>query len=238
MKKESRFNKNSVSVKKLFKKVAFSYDLQNSILSMRMDIAWRKRLATILKIPADGLVLDAATGTAEVALEIKKQHPGSKVVGLDFTPSMLEIGIKKLRGGGGKESIIFSAGDVCYLPFKDNLFDAVTISFGIRNIENRKRGIMEFGRVLKPGGQLLIMEFGYPDNILLKLLYSFYFRYIMPPLGNIISMTPGAYNYLVESVDDFPPPEDFLGELASAGFNKLEINYLTFGIARIYKGIK
>lgn len=238
MKKENRFRKSSPSVKRLFEKVAFSYDLQNSVLSMRRDIAWRKRLATMLDIPPDGIVLDAATGTAEVALDILRQHPKSRVVGLDFSPSMLEIGIKKIRTMGDNGNIVLSAGDICDMPFKDNFFDAATISFGIRNVDNRKRGIMEFYRVLKPGGQLVIMEFAYPDNRFMRLFYSFYFRYIMPPLGNIISMTPGAYNYLVESVDGFPSPEDFLGELASAGFRKLELYDLTFGIARIYKGIK
>ena len=238
MKKGNRFEKSSRSVRKLFDKVAFSYDLQNSVLSMGRDIAWRKRLAGILDIPSGGIILDAATGTAEVALEISKQHPGCKIVGLDFSPSMLELGINKIRSARGKERVILSAGDICHLPFMDDMFDAVTISFGIRNVADRKKGIMEFNRVLKPGGHLFIMEFAYPDSRALKPLYSFYFRYIMPPLGNLIAMTPGAYNYLVETVDGFPSPDDFIRELASLGFKQLEIFDLTFGIARIYKGIK
>lgn len=238
MKKENTLNKKSKNIKSLFNKVAFSYDLQNSVLSAGRDIAWRKKLAAILDIPSDGLILDAATGTAEIALEISRRYPESIVVGLDFSISMLEKGIKKAHTAQGKERLILSAGDIHHLPFKDDLFDAVTISFGIRNVENRNKGIREFHRVLKPGGQLLIMEFAYPDNRFLKLLYSFYFRYIMPPLGNIISMTPGAYNYLVDSVDDFPSPDGFIRELTSSGFNKLGIYDLTFGIARIYKGIK
>lgn len=232
------FKKNSANIKTLFDKVAFSYDLQNSILSMGRDIAWRKKLATAIDIPSNGLILDAATGTAEVALEIGKKHPGSTVAGLDFSLSMLERGNKKTRDVHGKGRIILSAGDICHLPFKDSLFDAVTISFGIRNVENRKKGIMEFHRVLKSGGQLLIMEFAYPENRFLKLLYTVYFRYIMPPLGNIISMTPGAYNYLVDSVEGFPSPEGFKNELASYGFFNLSIYDLTFGIARLYKGTK
>ncbi len=238
MKKKNILKKSGKNIKALFDKIAFSYDLQNSVLSMGRDIAWRKKLGNLLDTSTDGLILDAATGTAEVALEINRKHPGTKIVGLDFSPSMLGIGIKKIRSAGRMESIMLSAGDVCRLPFKDNMFDAVTISFGIRNVDNRNRGIMEFHRVLKPGGHLLIMEFSYPDNRYLKPLYSFYFRYIMPPLGNIISMTPGAYNYLVASVDDFPSPEGLIGELTSSGFNKPEIYDLTFGIARIYKAIK
>ena len=238
MKNEKRFEKSSLSVKKLFEKVAFSYDLQNSVLSMGCDIAWRKKLAEMLEIPFNGLILDAATGTAEVALSIERRHPESRIIGLDFSPSMLEIGNKKIMSAGRTKNVILSAGDICNLPFKDSLFDAVTISFGIRNVDNRPKGIMEFYRVLKPGGKLYIMEFAYPDNRFMKSLYSFYFRHILPPVGNFIARTPGAYNYLVESVDGFPAPEKFTGELASAGFGKLEVYDLTFGIARIYRGVK
>lgn len=238
MKTEKYFEKNTYSVKKLFEKVAFSYDLQNSVLSMGRDIAWRKKLSAILDIPPEGLILDAATGTAEVAMEIKRQHPESKIIGVDFSPSMLKIGLNKLKTTSIKDSMLLSAGDICNLPFGDSLFDAVTISFGIRNVDNRPKGIMEFYRVLKPGGKLYIMEFAYPDNRFIKTFYSFYFRYILPPVGNFIARTPGAYDYLVESVDGFPSPEIFSEELASAGFGNLEIYDLTFGISRIYRGIK
>lgn len=238
MKREKRFEKSSPSVKTLFEKVAFSYDLQNSILSMGRDIAWRKRLAAILDIPSDGLVLDAATGTAEVALEIKKQHPESRIIGIDFSPSMLEIGVKKIGSSGRINSMLLAAADICTLPFEDNRFDAITISFGIRNVENRPKGIDEFYRVLKPGGKLYVMEFAYPDSRFMRHMYSFYFRYILPPVGNFIARTPGAYDYLVESVDGFPSPEDFTAELAGAGFERTKIHDLTFGIARIYRGIK
>jgi demethylmenaquinone methyltransferase/2-methoxy-6-polyprenyl-1,4-benzoquinol methylase len=238
MKKENQFKKNSHSVKKLFERVAFSYDLQNSVLSLGRDIAWRKKLASIIEIPAGGRILDAATGTAEVALEINKKHPGCRITGLDFSPSMLEIGFNKIKSNGRTDSIFLSAGDICNLPFEDKLFDAVTISFGIRNVENRQKGIIEFYRVLKPGGKLFIMEFAYPENRFMKYLYSFYFRYILPPVGNFIAQTSGAYDYLVESVDGFPTPENFVKELSSTGFRDLKINDLTFGIARIYRGIK
>jgi len=236
--KEKRFVKTNPSVKKLFEKVAFSYDTQNSVLSMGMDILWRKKLAAILEIPPAGLVLDAATGTAEVALEINRQHPESRIIGIDFSPSMLEEGINKLRYARRSNSIFLSAGDICNLPFKDNLFDAITISFGIRNVDDRPKGIMEFSRVLKSGGKLNIMEFAYPENRFMKSLYSFYFRYIMPPVGNFIAKTPGAYDYLVESVDGFPEPGKFMEELSFAGFKDLKIHDLTFGIARIYRGTK
>ncbi len=237
MKKKKQFEKSTYSVKKLFEKVAFSYDLQNSVLSMGMDIAWRKKLAAILDVPSDGLVLDAATGTAEVALEIKKQHPGNRIIGIDFSPSMLEIGVKKIRAAG-TEGMLLSAADICNLPFEDNRFHAITISFGIRNVENRPKGIMEFYRVLRPGGLLYVMEFAYPDNRFIKSLYSFYFRNILPPVGNFIARTPGSYDYLVESVDGFPSPENFMGELSLAGFKKIEVFNLTFGIARIYRGVR
>ena len=236
MKAEKHFEKSTWSVKKLFEKVAFSYDLQNSVLSMGMDISWRKKLATIIDVPPGGLILDAATGTAEVAIEIYRQHPESRIIGIDFSPYMLSIGLKKTEAANMWKNIILSVGDICSLPLNDNIFDAITISFGIRNVENRKKGIMEFHRVLKPEGKLYIMEFAYPDNRLMKYLYSFYFRNIMPPIGNFIAKTPGAY--LVESVDGFPAPERFMDELSAAGFKKLSMQNLTFGISRIYRGIK
>jgi demethylmenaquinone methyltransferase / 2-methoxy-6-polyprenyl-1,4-benzoquinol methylase len=238
MKTEKQFEKSTYSVKKLFEKVAFSYDLQNSVLSMGRDIAWRKMLAAILDIPSDGLILDAATGTAEVTIEINRQHPETRILGVDFSPSMLEVGIKKIRATNRMNSMLLTAGDICNLPFDNNLFDAITIAFGIRNVEDRPKGIMEFYRVLKSGGKLYIMEFAYPDNRFMKFLYSFYFRYILPPVGNFIAKTPGSYDYLVESVDGFPSPEKFTMELSLAGFKDVEIFNLTFGIARIYRGIK
>lgn len=228
----------SFNIKKLFERIAFSYDMQNSILSMRRDISWRKKLANALQTQGDALILDAATGTAEVAIEICRRRPRARVVGLDFSPQMLKIGLKKTRSRNLAGRIRLSLGDCRHLPLKNDSFDAVTIAFGIRNIADRHLVLTEFRRVLKPGGQLFVMEFDYPDDPLLNIFYRFYFDHILPPLGNWLSGTPHAYTYLVESVKAFPDAKAFLGELASAGFDRLKTWKLTYGITKIYNGTK
>jgi demethylmenaquinone methyltransferase/2-methoxy-6-polyprenyl-1,4-benzoquinol methylase len=228
----------SLNIKRLFERIAFSYDLQNSVLSLRRDVSWRKNLAHAIQSHCDALILDAATGTAEVAMEICRGRPHARVVGVDFSPQMLKIGLKKTKARKLESRIGFSLGDCRHLPLKNDSFDAVTIAFGIRNIEDRHLVLAEFRRVLKPGGQLFVMEFDYPDDPLLSILYRFYFDHILPPLGNWLSRTSYAYTYLVESVKAFPDSKAFLGELASAGFDRLKTWKLTYGIAKIYCGTK
>ena len=225
-------------VKKMFETIAFSYDFQNSFLSMRRDSYWRRVLAQSLRLKDEALVLDMATGTGEVAIEICKHHPSAKVVGVDFSPKMLSIGQEKVRDRGFDRDIHLSLGDGRQLPVKSGNFDAATIAFGIRNIEERDQALAEFNRVLKPGGQLLIMEFDIPDDAVLGTMYRLYFDYIMPPLGNLLSRTNYAYSYLATSVHGFPSANDFLEEIGRAGFTSLGIKKLTYGIAKIFRGVK
>jgi demethylmenaquinone methyltransferase/2-methoxy-6-polyprenyl-1,4-benzoquinol methylase len=179
-----------------------------------------------------------ATGTAEIAIEICRQTPSARVIGVDFSPRMLALGAKKLKKRGLENCICFSIGDARTLPFEKDCFDAVTMGFGIRNIQERKQVLAEFSRVLRPGGHLLIMEFDYPDNRLMRMLYRFYFHRIFPPVGNWLSKTDYAYSYLVDSVRAFPRPREFLKEMEDGGFKHLEVKNLTWGIARIYSGKK
>ncbi|MBW2581370.1 MAG: ubiquinone/menaquinone biosynthesis methyltransferase, partial [Deltaproteobacteria bacterium] len=186
-------------VKRMFETIAFSYDLQNSFLSLRRDSYWRRAMALCLKFPGEALVLDMATGTAEVAVEICKYHPQAKVVGVDFSPKMLKMGRRKVRSRRLDNRIHLSLGDGRQLPVKDGYFDAATIAFGIRNIQEREQALAEFHRVLKPGGQLLVMEFDIPDDLVLGTIYRLYFDFILPPLGNLLSRTNYAYSYLADS---------------------------------------
>lgn len=225
-------------IRRMFEDIAFSYDLQNSILSLRRDVAWRKVLVRSLRVPSNCMILDAATGTAEVTLEMCTQRPGVTVVGTDISLRMLAIGRRKVQERRMENRIHLNLSDCRRLPFQEASFAAVSIAFGIRNIDERMEVLREFLRVLKPGGQLLIMEFGYPDDRLLRMLYELYFNHVLPPLGNRLSRTDYAYSYLVESVQSFPGQEAFLGEIAEAGFAELDVRKLTFGIARIYSGIK
>jgi len=226
------------AVRAMFDTIASSYDFQNSFLSLRRDSHWRKVLARTIRVGQGGIVLDVAVGTGEVALEICRRHPGARVVGVDFSSAMLGVARQKIAARRSAGRIALAAGDGRRLPVADNRVEAVTISFGIRNIEERHLALAEFYRVLKPGGQLLIMEFSYPDTPLLGSLYRFYFDHILPPLGNLLSRTDYAYSYLAESVEGFPRDDEFLKEIGAAGFHDLKIKKLTFGIAKIYQGVK
>jgi len=225
-------------LKQMFEAIAFSYDFQNSFLSLGQDIAWRRMLARSVQVPQDGMVLDLATGTAELAMAICSHHPGVRVVGLDFSPSMLAIGQSKVRAKGLEGRIGLSLGDARRLPLKSGSMDGATMAFGIRNIEERRDVLVEIRRVLKAGARLWIMEFDCPDQPVLGRLYRFYFDYIMPPLGNWLSRTNYAYSYLAKSVHGFPSEKAFLREIADAGLKPLGVKRLSLGIAKIYSGIK
>jgi demethylmenaquinone methyltransferase/2-methoxy-6-polyprenyl-1,4-benzoquinol methylase len=226
------------AVKSMFETIAGGYDFQNSCLSLGIDIYWRRVLAGALRLPSHATVLDVAVGTGEVAMAICRRHPGARVLGIDFSPGMLAVGRKKIARRGLASSIDLATGDGRQLPIRSASVDAVTISFGIRNIEEKARVLAEFHRVLKPGGQLLIMDFSFPETPLIAPLYRFYFHRILPPLGNFISGTDYAYSYLAESVANFPGDQEFLGLLAAAGFSDCGIQKLTFGITKIFAGRK
>ncbi len=225
-------------VKRMFETIAFSYDFQNSFLSLRRDVYWRRALAQCITERDEALILDMATGTAEVAIEICKHHPGAKVVGVDFSPKMLDIGHNKVKLRKLVGRIHLSLGDGRQLPVQSGCFDAATIAFGIRNIQERDQALEEFNRILKPGGQLLIMEFDVPDDLVLGTIYRLYFDYIMPPLGNLLSRTSYAYSYLADSVHGFPGEREFLQEIGDAGFISLKVKKLTYGVAKIFEGVK
>ena len=186
------------------KRIAPGYDFQNSFLSLRRDIYWRRALADILQLDQGGVVLDVAVGTAETALAISVRYPRVRVVGVDFSLPCWGWAEKKSSNEVSSQRYSLTAGDGRQLPIQSSSVDAVTISFGIRNVEERYLALAEFHRVLKPGGRLFIMEFSYPDQPLLYRLYRFYFDYILPPVGNLISRTNYAYSYLSDSVDTFP----------------------------------
>jgi demethylmenaquinone methyltransferase / 2-methoxy-6-polyprenyl-1,4-benzoquinol methylase len=225
-------------VKQMFESIAFSYDFQNSFLSLGRDISWRRTLASSIEVPREGLVLDLATGTAELAVAICTRYPGVRVSGLDFSPGMLAIGRQKVRANGLSSRIDFTLGDARRLPFGTGSFDGATMAFGIRNIRERKEVLEEIRRVLKGGAQLWVMEFDCPDYPVLGKLYRFYFDHIMPPIGNWLSRTDYAYSYLARSVHGFPAEKEFLREIGDAGFTPLGVKKLSLGIAKIYRGIK
>ncbi|MHC1791917.1 ubiquinone/menaquinone biosynthesis methyltransferase [Solidesulfovibrio sp.] len=224
------------AVRRMFEDIAFSYDFQNSALSLGIDIWWRRVLVGMLE-PRCGLVLDAATGTGEVALAIRRRRPRLAVVGLDFSPAMLAVAKAK---SACKRVMGYHLGvaDCRDVPLATGSVAAVTMAFGIRNIAERVAVMGEFHRVLARGGQMHIMEFGLPRSALAAALYRFYFDRILPPVGNFLSRTDYAYSYLVESVDAFPRDPDFLAQMAEAGFAECRVTDLTGGVARIFTGRK
>jgi demethylmenaquinone methyltransferase/2-methoxy-6-polyprenyl-1,4-benzoquinol methylase len=225
-------------VKKMFDAIAEGYDMQNSVLSLRVDVLWRKALARMIPADRPVAIIDVAVGTAEVAMEIARQRPNARIFGMDFTPGMLAVGQRKLRKRGLASRIRMTAGDARALPLPDACADALTISFGIRNVEERDVALREFFRVLKPDGKLLVMEFSLPDNPVLRFLYRLYFDHVLPPLGDFISRTGYAYSYLTRSVHAFPGPDQFIAEIRRAGFASVRQTPLWGGIARIHEGTR
>jgi demethylmenaquinone methyltransferase/2-methoxy-6-polyprenyl-1,4-benzoquinol methylase len=225
-------------VKKMFETIADGYDFQNRFLSLRTDRWWRRMMVKNIECPDHGVVLDVATGTAEIALEIVRQRSGIRVVGIDFSPNMVQVGLRKVKRTRGEDKITLVIGDARRLPFRASQFDVVTVAFGIRNIKERGETLGVLREVLKPGGQLIVMEFGLPQTPILKQVYRYYFDRILPIVGDTISRTGFAYSYLADSVHRFPDPDDFVRLLESSGFKEVKTQKLTFGIALLFMAKK
>lgn len=227
------------SVWSMFDRIAHRYDLLNRLLSFGRDIAWRKEIARNLP-PGNALrVLDLATGTADVLLELGRQ-PGRIALGVGVDPSsgMLAFGRKKLAESGFSGIRALVRGDAARLGFQSEVFDAITIAFGIRNVDDPVAGLREMCRVLKPGGRALVLEFSLPGNRIFRLIYLLYFRHILPRIGGLISGDAAAYRYLNKTVEVFPYGEAFCRLMREAGFAEAEARPLTFGIATLYVGRK
>ncbi|MBY0424404.1 MAG: bifunctional demethylmenaquinone methyltransferase/2-methoxy-6-polyprenyl-1,4-benzoquinol methylase UbiE [Cytophagales bacterium] len=224
-------------VEKMFNSIAHRYDFLNHFLSMGIDIYWRNRAISLLKSQKPKLVLDVATGTADFAITALKSG-ANKVVGIDISENMLAFGRTKLKKKGLADKIELIHGDSENLPFEDNTFDAITVSFGVRNFQNLEKGLVEMARTLKPGGRLVVLEFSKPQKSPVKQVYNFYFKYILPKIGNIISKDDAAYRYLPESVNQFPEGPRFINILQNNGYSQTQCIPLTFGICSIYTGIK
>jgi demethylmenaquinone methyltransferase/2-methoxy-6-polyprenyl-1,4-benzoquinol methylase len=221
----------------MFNNIAWRYDFLNHLLSLGIDNYWRWKAVRILKKQHPKLILDAATGTGALALELVKLDP-LKIFGVDISEDMLKIGRAKVKSKKLTEKIELLEGDSENLIFTDEKFDAITVAFGVRNFENLPKGLKEFHRVLKTGGTALILEFSQPENQIFRFFYRFYSSRILPVLGKKISRNEVAYQYLHDSVEAFPSGNDFLRILQEAGFRETKRKPLTFGVVTIYTGIK
>ncbi|GAB4330102.1 MAG: bifunctional demethylmenaquinone methyltransferase/2-methoxy-6-polyprenyl-1,4-benzoquinol methylase UbiE [Bacteroidales bacterium] len=224
-------------VRAMFNNIAHRYDFLNHFLSAGIDFVWRRKAVNRLKEISPRTILDIATGTADLAIEAIRLKP-EKIIGIDIAEAMLEHGRKKVRRKGLDNLITLETGDSEALRFADNSFDAVMVAFGVRNFGNLRKGLSEMHRVLKPGGMAVILEFSMPRKWPFRRLYLFYFRFILPLVGRLVSGDPAAYTYLPESVSQFPDGTDFLKILEDTGFHNTKHTSLTFGIASIYTGIR
>ncbi len=224
-------------VRNMFNSIAHRYDFLNHVLSFGVDFYWRKRVLKIVKQAKPSSILDIATGTADLAILMSKAKP-KKIVGIDISASMLQKGKEKVMNKGLSELIELSLGDAEEIEFPDNQFDVAMVAFGVRNFENLERGLKEILRVIKPNGQILILEFSKPEHFPLKQLYSFYSFQILPLIGKIVSSDASAYTYLPKSVAHFPAYNDFVAIMKQVGFEDNKYQKLTGGIATIYQGRK
>jgi demethylmenaquinone methyltransferase/2-methoxy-6-polyprenyl-1,4-benzoquinol methylase len=221
-------------VSRMFNRIAPYYDFLNHFLSLGIDRSWRKKAISLMGPGPYPHILDLATGTADVALMLHHYHPKSTITGLDISVEMLAIGRNKIKRKGLSPKITLLEGDSENIPFPENHFDAITVAFGVRNFENLDKGIQEMLRVMKKEGKLLVLEFSRPDFFLFRILFNFYFKYILPLIGRLTSKDPRAYEYLYESVQAFPSGTKFLDVLEKNGFKPEKCTPLTLGICSAY----
>ena len=225
-------------VSRMFNRIAPYYDFLNRFLSLGIDVRWRKKAISKLVDSDPKYILDVATGTADVALEMAKKLNPEKIIGLDISTEMLGIGRKKIEKKELSAIIELVEGDSENLPYPDNSFDAISVAFGVRNFEHLEKGLQEMNRVLKPGGKLVVLEFSKPKVFPIKQLFNFYFRHILPWIGKITSKDDSAYSYLYKSVQAFPDGEAFKSVLQQTGYKSTTWEGLTFGICSIYTASK
>jgi len=221
----------------MFNSISRNYDFLNHFLSLGIDIRWRKKAIKILQKDQPKLILDVATGTGDFAIEALALKP-DKIIGVDISEGMLEVGRKKIRQKGLEDVISLESGDSEGLLYPDNNFDAVIVAFGVRNYEDLQKGLKDMWRVLRPGGKVVILEFSKPESFPFKQLYNFYFKAILPIIGKIVSKDNAAYTYLPASVNEFPFGDDFLDILKETGFRDTKCTPLTLGISSVYTGVK
>jgi len=220
-------------VTKMFDTISKNYDGLNRVISFGIDIKWRKKVVDILKKEQPNSILDIATGTGDLAIALTKTG-AKKIVGLDISPGMLEVGKEKVTNKNLDSTIEMVVGDSENLVFENNTFDAVTVSFGVRNFETLETGMAEILRVLKPNGTLVVLETSVPTKTPYKQGYSFYTKNILPLIGKIFSKDDSAYGYLSESASVFPHGESFNNILREIGFIDVTNKPQTFGVASIY----
>ena len=225
-------------IEQMFDNVAGRYDFLNRLLSLGVDISWRRRLISELKTYEPKYILDMATGTADLAIMAANRLPEIRVCGIDLSKNMISVGDQKVAKKKLTNRIVLEVGDSEDLHLEDETFDGAMVAFGVRNFENLKKGMGEMMRVLKKGKPLLILEFSRPTIFPVKQVFNVYFRWILPTIGRLLSKDPKAYTYLYESVQAFPEYDQMKEIMEEVGFVNCRWEALTFGICTLYIGEK
>lgn len=234
--KDSELGKKE-QVAQMFDNISENYDGLNRVISLGIDVSWRKKVVKLVSEVNPKKILDIATGTGDLALMMSQLNP-DKIVGLDISPGMLEVGKQKVNKANLSDKIEMVVGDSENIPFEDNTFDAITVSFGVRNFENLDKGLTEIYRVLRPGGKFVVLETSNPTKFPFKQGYKFYTNFILPVIGKLFSKDKVAYSYLSESANSFPFGEAFNNILTKNGFKNANSLPVTFGVASIYTSTK
>lgn len=224
-------------VTQMFDAISENYDNLNRVISFGIDVKWRKKVVAIVGKNHPKKILDIATGTGDLAIMLSQLHP-DKIIGLDISEGMLSVGKEKIAKAGLSEMIEMIVGDSENMPFEDASFDAITVSFGVRNFANLDKGLQEIKRLLKPGGTFVVLETSVPTKFPYKQGYRFYTSFILPVIGRLFSKDNVAYSYLSESANSFPFGEKFNNILLKNGFSTATDKPVTFGVASIYTATK
>lgn len=226
-------------VRQMFNSIAPAYDFMNRAMSFGIDRVWRKVAVEIVKASKPSNILDVATGTGDLAIQLNYAiHPPKGIIGIDLSKGMLDIAEKKVREEELDNDISFEEGDCLKMRFGDNSFDAVTVAYGVRNFEHLEQGYAEMCRVLTSGGILCVVELSTPTNPIIKLFYNIYTHTLIPLAGRLVSKDVRAYSYLPESIAAVPQGDAMLGIMRRAGFKDCYCHSLTFGVCSIYVGVK
>jgi demethylmenaquinone methyltransferase / 2-methoxy-6-polyprenyl-1,4-benzoquinol methylase len=230
---ELNVDKTPARIAGMFDAIAPRYDLLNHVLSAGLDTRWRTRAISELRLDQGARIIDLCTGTGDLAVAALRAQPAASVVGVDFAGEMLRLASRKVRSLG-LSSVRLVRGDGTRIPLADATCDAATIGFGIRNIVDPRAALAELARVLRPGGRLAILEFGQPRVPGIRTMYAWYFRYLLPLVGRMVSKHKSAYSYLPASVGTFPSPREFAATIAATGFSQVRAVPLSFGIVYLY----
>ncbi|CAM1355856.1 MULTISPECIES: bifunctional demethylmenaquinone methyltransferase/2-methoxy-6-polyprenyl-1,4-benzoquinol methylase UbiE [Tenacibaculum] len=234
--KDSELGKKE-QVAQMFDNISEDYDGLNRVISLGIDVSWRKKVVKLVGENNPQQILDIATGTGDLALMMSELNP-EKIVGLDISEGMLQVGRQKIAKANLSNKIKMIVGDSENIPFPDNTFDAITVSFGVRNFENLDKGLTEILRVLKPGGKFVVLETSNPTKFPFKQGYKLYTNYILPIIGKLFSKDKVAYSYLSETANTFPFGKAFNNILQKNGFKNAKNIPVTFGVASIYTALK